>query len=47
MEGGSGGVPLGPFMQLTFLSLLGIAKSLGQELGGGRWEVGMGEPLGS
>lgn len=47
MEDGSEGVPLGPFMQLTFFCLLGIAESLGQELGGGRWEVSTGEPLGS
>ena len=45
MESGWGAGSSGPL--LIFFSLLGIAESMGQELGDGRWEVNMGEPLGS
>lgn len=31
----------------SFCFLLGIAESMGQELGDARWEVNMGESLGS
>ena len=46
MESGWGGGSSGPFHRLIFFSLLGIAESMGQELGDGSWEVNMGEPLG-
>ena len=41
---GGDGVPLGP---CSFSFLSGIAESMGQELGDARWEVNMGESLGS
>lgn len=41
---GGEGVPLGP---CSFSFLSGIAESMGQELGDARWEVNMGESLGS
>ena len=45
MESRWGGGSSGPL--LIFFSLLGIAESMGQELGDARWGVNIGESLGS